>query len=52
MTQQDVQLFSLSQPQQRIWYTELLYPNRNTSTIIATGEWRFSFVNTCYNNYN
>nr|WP_257791069.1 non-ribosomal peptide synthetase [Paenibacillus polymyxa] len=36
MTQQDVQLFSLSQPQQRIWYTELLYPNRNTSTIIAT----------------
>ncbi|MFC7560669.1 amino acid adenylation domain-containing protein [Paenibacillus farraposensis] len=36
MTQHDIQLFSLSQPQQRIWYTELLYPNRNTSTIIAT----------------
>ncbi|MDP1513189.1 amino acid adenylation domain-containing protein, partial [Paenibacillus ottowii] len=36
MTQHDVQLFALSQPQQRIWYTELLNPNRNTSTLIAT----------------
>uniref|UniRef100_UPI000AD87F3E non-ribosomal peptide synthetase n=1 Tax=Paenibacillus polymyxa TaxID=1406 RepID=UPI000AD87F3E len=36
MTQHDVQLFALSQPQQRIWYTELVYPNRNTSTIITT----------------
>ncbi|WP_018882875.1 non-ribosomal peptide synthetase, partial [Paenibacillus massiliensis] len=36
MTQNNVQLFPLSQPQQRIWYTELLYPQRNTSTIIAT----------------
>ncbi|KAF6609506.1 fusaricidin synthetase, partial [Paenibacillus sp. EKM208P] len=36
MTQHNVQLFALSQPQQRIWYTELVYPNRNTSTIITT----------------
>ncbi|MGV2417436.1 MAG UNVERIFIED_CONTAM: amino acid adenylation domain-containing protein, partial [Paenibacillus polymyxa] len=36
MTQHNVQLFTLSQPQQRIWYTELVYPNRNTSTIITT----------------
>nr|WP_237171604.1 condensation domain-containing protein [Paenibacillus sp. IHB B 3084] len=36
MTQHDIQLFALSQPQQRIWYTELLYPNCNTSTLITT----------------
>ncbi|MGW8444293.1 non-ribosomal peptide synthase/polyketide synthase [Paenibacillus sp. S33] len=36
MTQNNIQLFALSQPQQRIWYTELVYPSRNTSTIIAT----------------
>ncbi|SCW56608.1 non-ribosomal peptide synthase domain TIGR01720/amino acid adenylation domain-containing protein, partial [Paenibacillus tianmuensis] len=29
-----VKLYPLTQPQQRIWYTELLYPNRNASTII------------------
>ncbi|WP_046229166.1 condensation domain-containing protein, partial [Paenibacillus algorifonticola] len=35
MKNNNVPLFPLTQPQQRIWYTELLYPNRTTSTIIA-----------------
>ncbi|MFN1222344.1 condensation domain-containing protein, partial [Enterococcus faecium] len=36
MSGNTIQFYSLTQPQQRIWYTELLYPHRNTSTIIGT----------------
>ncbi|UUZ91995.1 condensation domain-containing protein [Paenibacillus sp. P25] len=35
MENNNIQRYPVTQPQQRIWYTELLYPNRNTSTIIA-----------------
>ncbi|WP_338552864.1 amino acid adenylation domain-containing protein [Paenibacillus sp. KS-LC4] len=35
MKNNNVPLFPLTQPQERIWYTELLYPNRTTSTIVA-----------------
>ena len=31
-----IQLFSLTQPQQRIWYSELLYPNTGVSAISLT----------------
>ncbi|WP_197235491.1 non-ribosomal peptide synthetase, partial [Brevibacillus laterosporus] len=31
-----IQLFPLTQPQQRIWYSELLYPNTGVSTISLT----------------
>nr|WP_272949934.1 amino acid adenylation domain-containing protein [Brevibacillus laterosporus] len=36
MNKDSIQLFSLTQPQQRIWYSELLYPNTGVSTISLT----------------
>ncbi|MFB0847085.1 amino acid adenylation domain-containing protein, partial [Paenibacillus oleatilyticus] len=35
---ENVKRYPLTQPQQRIWYTELLYPNRNASTIILNAK--------------
>ncbi len=32
----DVQLFPLTNAQQRIWYTELLYPNTSVSLLLGT----------------
>ncbi|KEQ22023.1 hypothetical protein ET33_27990, partial [Paenibacillus tyrfis] len=36
MTMRNVHLFPLTQAQQRIWYTELLYPNTSASLLLAT----------------